>query len=142
MQEKGTLCLCHGGLVGTEMSSARCPQHCASLGTVDTHGPGWSWGPRCLGFPESCSALALLSEDALQAQAQHQPALSAHEDGSRTHPCSRDAKLKKIKLKKKQSRGKQPAICQTSNFQLDFQKHFSFENQERREHKTPPLPQA
>lgn len=86
------------------------------------------------GLPHRHSAPALLSEDALPADT-NQLASSTPEDGCQIKPCSRDAKLKKKKAKN--PRGKQAAICQTSNFQLDFRNTSAFKS--KRGEKTKPL---
>lgn len=91
-------------LVGTKTSLAHRPQHHANLGMAAAHGPGQPQGPRHLGFPMGCSAPAPLSEDALLARTQHQPAPSSHEDGCQINPRSRDAKLRKKKTKNKNQR--------------------------------------
>lgn len=130
--EESTLCLCHKGLVGTKMGSAHHPSHMPPRGQLPMQ--------HLCGLPPRHSAPTLHSEDALLADT-NQPALSTPQDRCQINPHSRDAKLK-IKLKKKknqpntkktpkqhhhhkkQPREKHAAFCQTSNFQLDRQKHF------------------
>lgn len=73
------------------------------------------------GLPHRHSAPALLSEEALPADT-NQFTLSTSEDGVKSIPTAEMPSLRK--KKGKNPRRKQADICQTSNFQLDFQKHF------------------
>lgn len=109
--------------MGTKTGLAHVPQPQVTSGMAAAHRPGQPWGLRRLGFPrgaqqQPCSPRTLSwhrhSADLLRALMRM---------GVKSIPAAELPSKKKIK---QQTRGKQPAICHTSDFQLDFQKHFGF----------------